>query len=132
MTKNFSLDPNLITQLQSELEKEKKRLEEELASFAVEDPKMSGDWDAKFPVTTASSSMSHSAQDEQADIREEYEVELAQEQALELRLQAVRQALERIKMGSYGLCRSCQQTIPEARLRANPAAEYDIEHQPRE
>lgn len=132
MAEKPALDPKLIAELQAELESEQKRLRGELASFAVESEKVAGDWNAKFPVAAVSSSMSHSSQDEQADIREEYETALAQEQALELRLEAVKKALERISGGTYGLCRTCSELIPEARLRANPAAEYDIKHQPRE
>lgn len=111
---------------------ERERLERALASFASKDPKMRDDWDARFPAATElAASLSHSAQDEQADFREEFETELAQEQSLELRLREVRQALERIRQGTFGACLACGEAIPEERLRANPAAAYDIPHQPR-
>jgi len=107
------------------------RLEGELASIAAPDSKMKGDWDATFPENIpAGASASHSAQEEQEDLREEFETKLAQEQSLESRLLEVKGALARMEDSSYGICRKCNQPISEERLRANPAAEYDMEHQP--
>lgn len=127
------MDKKLIDELKKELEKEKERLEKELTSFADKDPKMADNWDARFPVvSTSSADLSHSSQEDQADIREEYETEIAQEHSLEERLRDVNHALERMAGGQYGLCKTCGKPIAEARLKANPAAEYDIEHQPRE
>lgn len=40
-------------------------------------------------------------------------------------------ALERIHQGSYGLCEDCGSEIPWARLKAQPTARRDIEHQER-
>ena len=123
----------LQEELKTNLIREKERLEKELSSFAVKDPRMRDNWDAKFPTPAAiSASMSHSSADEQADLREEYETELAQEQSLKLRLREVNQALDRIGQGGFGICKTCGKPIPEERLRANPAAAYDMEHQPRE
>lgn len=114
------------------LEEEKTRLERELQTFATENPEKSGDWRATFPtVITGDESYSRSAPDEQADLGEEYESELAQERVLELRLQEVNRALERIRAGTFGTCKTCGKPIPKDRLGANPAAEHDIEHQPR-
>ena len=127
------MNPETLQKLKNELVEEKKRLEDELSSFAVKDPHMRDNWDAKFPATAASAPpFSHSSQEEQADIREEYEAELAQEQSLEGRLREVRRALERMAEGAYGRCKTCGDPIPEERLAANPAAEYDIKHQSRE
>lgn len=127
------MDPARIGEFEALLIAEKKRLEGELSSFATRDPKVRGDWDARFPAAAElTASMSHSAQDEQADLREEFEAELAQEQALELRLREVDQALERIGGSTFGRCLNCGEEIPDERLRANPAAAYDMAHQPRE
>lgn len=127
------MDPARIEEFKKNLSHEKERLEHELESFAVRDPRMRDDWDSKFPAgAPLPAPMSHSSEDEQADLREEYETELAQEQSLELRLREVTRALERIAGGSFGVCRGCGKPISEDRLRANPAAEYDMEHQPRE
>lgn len=128
-----NMDAAAKEQLRELLVAEKRRLEAALAAFATRDPKMRGDWDTRFPTATElAASMSHSAQEEQADLREEFESELAQEQSLELRLQEVDAALERIETGTFGRCLACGNDIPEERLRANPAAAYDMVHQPKE
>lgn len=124
------MDQKLAQELEGLLNAERARLESELASFATKDPRMKDDWDAGFPREAASGDRPD--EEEQADIREEYEADLAGEQTLERRLRDVRQALERIRENSYGTCRACGQPIPEERLRANPAAEYDIAHEPRD
>lgn len=121
-----------MTKLRTSLEKEKERLEKELLSFATKDEKMSDNWKTGFPAREALLTSSHSSQEEYADLREEFEAELAQEQALELRLKAVNGALDRMTKSAYGKCKTCGNFISEARLTANPAAEHDIEHQPRE
>lgn len=126
------MDPAFIAECQRQLEEEKRRLEAELANFATKDPKMRGDWDARFPAPpSAGAASSHSSQDEQADAFEEYEAERAQEQSLESRLVEVAGALGRIGDGTYGVCLACQRPILAERLSANPAAAYDIEHQPK-
>lgn len=125
--------PEKIEQLKKSLEEERARLVAELKTFATPDREIRGNWDARFPASSEPAGpASHSGEEEQADFREEYETEVAQEQALELRLREVEQALERIATGTFGQCRHCGQPISEERLTANPAAEYDIEHQPRE
>lgn len=127
------MDPTRIEKFKALLIAEQERLAGELASFATKDPKVRGDWDARFPAAAElAASMSHSSQDEQADLREEFETESAQEQALELRLREVEAALERISAHTFGRCRACGEEISEDRLRANPAAAYDMAHQPRE
>ncbi|MBI4132171.1 MAG: TraR/DksA C4-type zinc finger protein [Candidatus Sungbacteria bacterium] len=125
------MDQAAQEQFKTLLLSEKQRLESALAAFATKDAKMRGDWDARFPPASELAAASHSAQEEQADIREEFESELAQEQTLELRLQEVDAALERIRHGTFGTCLACGKEIPAERLGANPAAAYDIEHQTR-
>lgn len=128
------MPPEKLAQFKDLLDAERRRLERELNTFAKPDPTMRGDWDTVFPaeVTGGSAHASSGAAEEQADIREEFETELAQEQSLETRLLEVTNALERISAGAFGRCRACGEPIPEARLMANPAAEYDMAHQPHE
>ncbi|MBI4160069.1 hypothetical protein HY504_02790 [Candidatus Wolfebacteria bacterium] len=126
------MEKDLLTKLRASLEKEKERLEKELLSFASKDEKMPGNWKAGFPARETILTSSHSSQEEYADLREEFEAELAQEQALELRLREVNGALDRMTKDIYGKCKTCGNFISGARLMANPAAEHDIEHQPRE
>lgn len=127
------MNQDLKEQIKHSLTAEKERLEKELSSFAVKNPRVRDDWNATFPaVASEAGPLSHSAEDEQADIREEFETELAQEQSLELRLREVNRALDRAETDSFGVCKTCGKPIPEERLVANPAAEYDMEHQPRD
>ena len=47
---------------------------------------------------------------------------------LEVRLEQVNKALEKIENDTYGTCEKCGTDIPEERLKANPAATTCIEH----
>jgi DnaK suppressor protein len=44
-------------------------------------------------------------------------------------LRDVQEALTRVEAGTYGLCQNCGEAIDLARLKANPAARYDLRHQ---
>ncbi|MGE0080364.1 MAG: TraR/DksA family transcriptional regulator [Thiohalomonadaceae bacterium] len=46
-------------------------------------------------------------------------------------LREVESALERMDMGSYGLCEECEGEIPFERLKVQPTARRDVEHQAR-
>ncbi len=126
------MEPARLEELKKLLIAERERLTAGLSAFAAKDPKMRDDWDTRYPSGTERAALSHSAQEEQADIREEYESELAQEQSMELRLREVNEALQRIAENTYGRCLTCGEKISEDRLSANPAAAYDMAHQPRE
>ena len=127
------MPPEKLEEFKRLLDTERRRLEQELALFATPDPKMRGDWDTVFPTAAPlGAHASSGAREEQADLREEYETELAQEQSLESRLLEVSRALERLEAGTFGRCQHCGEPIAAARLQANPAAAYDMGHQPRE
>ncbi len=113
-----------IEELKNKLIEEKERLEKELSSFAEKNPKVKGDWTAKFP----SFGDHKSEQDENADEVEEYIAEVSEEHILELRLKDVDEALEKIGTDAYGKCSECSEEIPFARLQANPEAKTCIEH----
>lgn len=121
----------LFDELKRALTREHDRLISELKGFARPDSAVAGEWHAKFPKFEPVETGSHAAQDEEADEVEEYETRLAAEERLETRLLQVNRALERMRLGSYGVCPVCRKPIPEERMRANPAAEYDIEHEAR-
>jgi len=122
------MDQATLAQLKIRLEKERDKLVEELKSIATRDPRMKGDWDAKFPVFEPQEHGSHSSLEEEASEVESYESMLEAEHSLESRLLEVNKALERIKNGTHGICRVCKKEIPPERLNANPAADADIEH----
>lgn len=122
------MDQTTLAQLKIRLEQERDKLVEELKSIATQDPRMKGDWDANFPAFEPQEHGSHASLEEEASEVESYESMLAAEHSLESLLLEVNKALERIRGGTYGICRVCQKEIPAERLKANPAAETDIEH----
>jgi len=122
------IEQNLLQEFKISLEKERSLLTAELTSIADPDPKMKGDWHARFPKFEIVETSSSSDREVEADEIEEYEMRLAEEQSLESRLLAVTKALERISNGTYGSCKTCGKAIAIDRLRANPAAEHDMAH----
>lgn len=124
------MDETTFQELKSLLEQEHDRLVTELKSIARPDPTLKGDWDAVPPSFEEGQYGSHASLEEEADEVEEYEIRLETEHSLESRLLQVTKALERLQKGIYGRCIQCGQDIPLERLRANPAAETDIEHSP--
>jgi len=124
------MDQPTLGQLKKSLEEERDRLVAELKSFAEPASRTAGDWNAQYPKFEVVETGSHAARDEEADEVEEYEMRLAAEGSLETRLLQVNRALERTRAGSFGLCAKCRKPISPERLAANPAAEFDMEHQP--
>ena len=107
-------------ELKENLEKEKENLEKELSSFAKKDDKRAGDWDTKYPHFNGGSGGERLEQ--AADAVEEYVTLLPIEASLELKLQAINSALEKIKKGNYGKCEKCKKPISLERLGAYPEA----------
>src|SRR3990167_2753231 len=99
------MDTKLIEELTLKLNHQKASLEKELASFAVEDKKVKGNWDAKR-VNNEDSDM-----EEKADEVEEYDNLLSLEHSLELKLKNVNSALGKITAGTYGTCEKCGKVI---------------------
>ena len=110
------MDKKLLGELEEKLESQKKSLQKELESFAVEDPNLKHNWDAKFP------NREDGDKDEAADDAQEYDNALSLEHSLELKLRDVSMALEKIAQGTYGVCEVCGKEIEEKRLEAAPEA----------
>ncbi len=106
--------------IKSLLEAEKEKLEKELASFAVQDPNLKGNWDAK-PINTEDTDM-----EEKAGEATEYDNRLSLEHSLELKLKDVNSALEKITAGNYGVCEKCGKQIEGERLAVAPEARLCI------
>ena len=123
------MDNNHLDKFKKILEEQRDQLTAELSSIAKKDPHMKDNWIADFPQMEAGENGSHASRDEQEDEVEEYEVKLAAEHSLESRLLHVTRALHRIEVGEYGTCLTCKKEISMERLEANPAAEFDMEHQ---
>ena len=115
------MNKQLLEEFKKQLEENKESLENELGKFAKKDEKMKGDWDTKFPRSDAGSSGS-SALESAADDVEEYSNSLAIEHSLEIKLQNIELALEKIKKGTYGICENCNKEIPIERLKIAPEA----------
>ena len=112
-----------IQHYKSLLEAEKKVLETELGGMGIKNPE-NGDWEA---VPNISSGQEFDEND-LADRAEEFEERSATLYALEGRLTDIKDALDKIERGIYGICEISGKPIEEERLEANPAARTCIEH----
>jgi DnaK suppressor protein len=110
----------LVKELEAELIKEEARLKDELGEFAKQNPKNVDDYDAKFPNMG-------DKEDENAEEVASYSTNLTLERTLESSLRDVVKALERIKAGTYGICKYCNKEIDEKRLRARAASSSCVE-----
>ena len=124
------MDQHTLEQLRTQLQAEHDRIVAELKAIATPNREVPGEWSALYPKFETEESGSHSDRDEQEDQVEEYEERIGAASSLESQLLAITHALQRIEHHTYGVCKTCHNPIPLERLRANPAAEYDIEHEP--
>jgi len=109
-----------ITEVEAKLKEEADRLTHELAEFAKQNPKNIEDFDAKFPNMG-------DKEDENAEEVATYSTNLTLERTLESNLRDAQQALNRIKKGTYGICKYCNKEIDEKRLRARPSSSSCVE-----
>lgn len=109
-----------LQEMESLLTTEEKRLKDELSEFSKQNPKNTEDFDAKFPNMG-------DKEDENAEEVATYSTNLTLERTLEANLRDVEKALERIKKGTYGICKYCNKEITEKRLRARPASSSCID-----
>jgi DnaK suppressor protein len=119
------MDEKFLKTAEQKLEKEKEVLEGELKQFAKQNSKLKGDWSTKFPHFNGG--VGSQRLEEAADEVEEYLTLLPIESRLELKLQAVNLALEKINKGEYGKCEKCKKDIPLERLEVYPAASTCLE-----
>ncbi|MFH1401816.1 MAG: TraR/DksA family transcriptional regulator [Parcubacteria group bacterium] len=117
------MDKKNIEELKQKLEKEKIALEEQLKKFATKDENMKGDWDTRFPKLDSNVSGS-AGLEAAADEVEEYSTLLPQEHSMEIKIQNINLALEKMKNGKYGVCESCQKEIPLDRLNISPESRF--------
>lgn len=124
----YIMDQTTLIELKKSLEEEHEKLLTELKSIATADPKIKGNWNAKYPQFETGEYGSHSSLEGEADEFEEYEVRLEAEHSLESRLLQTNKALERLAQGTYGKCLKCGKEITVERLKANLAAEFCLNH----
>lgn len=108
------------------LEEELVRVEGELKTTAVQDPKNSANWESKEIEMETSTPMADP--NEAADKIEEYNEHRAITGELEVRYNDIKAALQKIGEGKYGICETGGEQIEEDRLEANPAARTCKKH----
>lgn len=96
---------------------EQKRLEAELATVGRKNPENPDDWEATPSYTEDSADLN-----DFSDSIDDFETNTAILKQLETQLNDVKDALERIENGNYGVCEISGEQIEEDRLEANPAA----------
>jgi DnaK suppressor protein len=101
----------------AKLLEEKRLLEGELSSMGTVDT-ATGDWVATPEEQTAP----EADENDLADRSEDFEERSGTTEVLNVRLEDINSALERITNGTYGICEVCGKPIEEDRLEANPAA----------
>jgi RNA polymerase-binding transcription factor DksA len=107
-----------------QLEVEEKILEKELEEIGRRNPDNPSDWEA----APADKDSSQADENILADNIETYDENVAIVNTLESRYQDVKNALDKIKNRSYGLCEVCNEEINMERLEANPSARTCRKH----
>jgi RNA polymerase-binding transcription factor DksA len=108
----------------AKLEKELAVLESELSSVGRINPSNPNDWEAVQPEMDVMASDDN----ETADSLEAFEENSAILGELEIQLNEVKHALEKIEAGTYGTCEATGKEIPRERLEANPSARTCLTH----
>lgn len=120
------MTPQKVEYFKNKLHEELKKVEGELKTTAVQDPKNPANWSSK---ETEMETMPPVADpNEAADKIEEYNEHRAITGELEVRYNDVKAALEKIEGGQYGICEVSGEQIEEDRLEANPAARTCKKH----
>ena len=112
------MESEFVKKLKERLEQEEAQLELELTDIGKLHNAATDDWAGTAGELVAGS------EDENvlADRFEEITTNDAIVDELEVRLQNVKKALQKIEEGTYGVCEKCGAEIEKERLEANPAA----------
>ena len=100
------------------LDAELRVVEQELGELGMKNTE--GEWEATGDTLDVATPMADA--NEAADQLEEYQERRGETDALQVRWNEIKHALEKIERGTYGTCETCSQAIEEDRLEANPAA----------
>lgn len=117
------VDKRTTTKLEEKLKQELATLEVELADIGHENYMNPSDWhgtNGDLETGTADATI----------LADRFEAKTTNEgivTELEARFNNIKDALERIKNGTYGVCEKCETKIPIKRLEANPAAHHCID-----
>lgn len=103
----------------AKLLKEKAILVEELKTVASINPSNPADWEAK---RTSALDIDQADSNEVADGIENFETNASILNNLEIKFNEIKNALEKMEAGSFGICSVCEKEIEEDRLEANSGA----------
>lgn len=117
MYEHFSKE--FIEEMKQLLLAEEEQVEKELTKYAHQNPQTSDVFNANFPEFG-------DEEDDNVQEVQQYAVNRALEETLEKKLRDVRQALERIQSGTYGICKYTGEPIDERRLRARPTSSSSV------
>ena len=109
------LDKETSNKMQKELLERKERVSKDLADITGGEGAS-----AKFPDFGDKT-------DENAQEIGEYSTNIATEKVLESTLRDIDNSLDRIKKGSYGICKYCKKPIGKKRMMARPVASACVE-----
>jgi RNA polymerase-binding protein DksA len=116
-----TIDKNTLEKIRLDLEEKKKKILADFGEIAAKEKNTDADdYKAIFPEYG-------DKPDENAQEIAEYTTNLAEEDMLEKNLRDIDAALERIKKGTYGICKHCGKEIDPRRLIAQPTAGSCIE-----
>lgn len=115
MVKTQKYPKELLTDIETFFLNERKNVEKRLSQISEEDPYHDRESTANSADVTV---------DATEDIL--HENATANKGALERKLKEIDMALERVKLGKYGMCKKCDQLIDTDRLSSNPFALYCI------
>jgi len=109
------MDKKTLEKIKELLEEEKAKIEKDLGSFAVKDEEIAGNYKSEFPDFG-------DKEDENASEIATYTDNKSVEYSLEKSLRDIKTSLDRIKKGTYGVCKYCGKEIDEKRLIARPTS----------
>ena len=116
MSHEHELNQKEIDQIKKELLERKKQIKEDVKDITGDENVKK----VKFPDFGDKT-------DENAQEIGEYSTNLATEKVLESAMRDIDNALERIKKGTYGICKYCKKTIGKKRMLARPVASACVE-----
>jgi RNA polymerase-binding protein DksA len=109
-----------LKKMEAQLNDEQARLKSDLEEFTKQNPRNREDYVATFENIG-------DKEDENAEEVATYSTNLSLEHSMESALRDVDRALERMKSGTYGVCKYCSKEISEKRLEARPSSSSCIE-----
>ncbi|MBD3244474.1 MAG: hypothetical protein GF335_00585 [Candidatus Moranbacteria bacterium] len=110
-------DKDFLQTQKEKLKQQKEEIQSQLENIAQKDDEIEGNYKTKFPDYGEK-------MEDNAEEYETYESNVAIEQNLEIELQKINEALEKIenKPEEYGICSNCNKQIKKERLEIRPQA----------